>query len=409
MNYKILFLIIIVLTYLVDLFISFLKLDSVKRPIPKLVKDVYDSKTYTRWKAYSHESIRFNIIEDTVKIVPIALMIIFNFYPLISDNISNQYLEILCILSIYIVIDFLISLPFSIYKDFYLETKYGFNRRTPITFIKDTLIGLLIEFIITLVPVYFYVLLYEAINVWTILVAFIALLIVMMLFSFLFPYLSKIFNKFTPLKDGELKTKLINLGNQCGYKFSNIYVIDASKRSTRENAYFAGFGKTRRIVIYDTLLSKYTDDEIVAIFAHELGHAMHKDTLKNIPNLIISSFVLVVGYYFLTKYSFIYTDFGFNNISYSFGLILIDESLNLLEIIFGIYSNWISRKNEYAADNNAVKLGYGDNLINSLKKLSRNNFSYLNLNPILKVLLSTHPSLVERIENINKNTKKESK
>lgn len=409
MNYKILFLIIIVLTYLVNLLISLLEINSVKRPIPDLVKDVYDVSTYANWKSYKYESIRFGIIEDTVKILFLILMIIFNFYPFVSRNISNQYLEILVVLSIYIAVDFLVSLPFSIYKDFHIEAKYGFNRTTPITFLKDTLIGLLIEFVITLTPVYFYVLIYGVLNTWTILISFIALLIIMILFSFLFPYLSKIFNKFTPLPDGELKTKLIELGNKCGYRFSNIYVIDASKRSIRENAYFAGFGKTRRIVIYDTLLNKYSVDEIVAIFAHELGHAMHKDTLKNIPNLVISCFVLVIGYYFLTQYPFIYTDFGFSGISYSFGLILFNESLNLLEIIFRIYTNWISRKHEYAADLNATKFGYGKSLISSLKKLSRNNFSYLNVNPLLKVLVWTHPTLTERIENINKNLNKETK
>jgi len=403
MNYKVIFLFVLSITFLFKIFLNCLRIESTKRLTPKNLTDVYDEITYQKWKIYKTESIHLAFFEDIFSFLPLFLMVIFDAYPYISRLFNeNIPLMILCTVSIYILIDELIRIPFSAYKDFHIEAKYGFNRTTVKTFVKDSLINLLLSFIISLLPVYFYYYIEIVLGNWVVLVSIVALMTIMILFNFLFPYFAKIFNKFTPLKDGELKTKLIALGEKCGYVFSNIYVIDASKRSTKDNAYFSGFGKTRRIVIYDTLLEKYSVDEIVAIFAHELGHAIHKDTLKSLPNLIIFSIFTVMGFYFLTKYSVVYTSFGFDNIDYGFAFIIFSGCFELINLVCGILINAISRKHEYAADKNAVILGYGDELIASLKKLAKNSFSYLSINPILQFIIGSHPTLEERINNIEK-------
>src|SRR5574344_780571 len=407
MNYKILFLIILSLSFLVNFFVEFLKLNSIKRPTPDSLKDIYDEQTYEKWKSYKYECIRFSFVEDIVNFLPLFLMVIFDFYPYISNLIGNNLpLNILVIVSIYLGISILLELPFSAYKDFHIEAKYGFNKTTVSTFIKDNIITTLLTFIITLAPIYFYVYLFNALKEYSLIISIVSLFIVFMLINFLFPYLAKIFNKFTPLEDGELKTKLINLGNKCGYSFSNIYVIDASKRSTRDNAYFTGFGKTKRIVLYDTLLGKYTNDEIVSIFAHELGHAIHKDTLKNFPNFVLSAIAIVLGFYFLTIHQEFFFDFGFSDVNYGFAFIIFSGCFDLINFFYGIITNLFSRKHEFAADKNAVILGYGDELIASLKKISRNSFSYLNINPLLQFMTGSHPTLSERIDNINKEKQK---
>ena len=403
MNYKVIFLFILSITFLFKIFLNCLRIESTKRLTPRNLTDVYDEITYKKWKTYKAESIRLAFFEDVFSFLPLLLMVIFDFYSYISHLFNeNIPLLILFTISIYILVDEIIRIPFAAYKDFHIEAKYGFNRTTVKTFVKDSFINLLLNFTISLLPIYFYYYIKIVLGNWVVLVSIVTLIIIMMLFNFLFPYFAKIFNKFTPLKDGELKTKLIALGEKCGYAFSNIYVIDASKRSTKDNAYFSGFGKTKRIVIYDTLLEKYSVDEIVAIFAHELGHAIHKDTLKSLPNLIIFSIFAIIGFYLLTEYSLIYTSFGFDSVNYGFAFIIFSGCFELINLIYGILINAISRKHEYAADKNAVILGYGDELIASLKKLAKNSFSYLSINPILQFVVGSHPTLEERINNIEK-------
>ena len=228
--------------------------------------------------------------------------------------------------------------------------------------------------------------------------AFTAVMTVLVLgIAFLSPVLTKIFNKFTPLADGELKDKLTALLEKHGYKVRAIQVMDASRRSTKSNAYFTGFGKMKTIVLYDTLVEKMTTDEICAVFAHEMGHGLHKDTLKNQIFSTIQMFLMAVLAWLTLRTPEIFTSFGFDGINYGFAFVLIGFEFALFSPLFSLLVNAYSRKAEYRADQQAVKEGYGAALISGLKKLTRENFGELAPDPLLVKLTYSHPTLSQRI------------
>ena len=231
--------------------------------------------------------------------------------------------------------------------------------------------------------------------------------LVVLLISFLYPVLSKVFNKFTPLEDGELKDRLTALLEKYGYHVRGIRVMDASRRTTKSNAYFTGFGKMKTIVLYDNLISRMTPDEICAVFAHELGHGLHRDTLRN--QILKTLQMLIIGMlaWLTLRTAEIYPAFGFEGVNYGFAIILImSVEFVLISPLFGLLVNWFSRRAEYRADEQAVKEGYGEALITGLKKLAKENFSELAPSPLLVKLQYSHPPLSERIDAIEKKQRK---
>ena len=291
-----------------------------------------------------------------------------------------------------------------------IEQKYGFNRSTVKTFIFDCIRSVLLEFVLSLALVGLMMLLHKTVGDWLILLFAGAVFAITLIISFLYPIFSRLGNKFTPLEDGELKDKLMALLEKYGYKVKAIEVMDASRRTTKLNAYFTGFGKLKTIVLYDNLLNAMTEDEICAIFSHEMGHGLHKDVLKsqilNVGNLLLMG-VLV---WLTLREPAIYTDFGFAEINYGFSYIVIGVALGLVQPLTGIITNLRSRSAEYRADRQAVIEGYGEPMIVALKKLAKDNFSNLSPSKINVVLEYSHPPLDRRIEEVEKalkNTKTE--
>ncbi len=221
--------------------------------------------------------------------------------------------------------------------------------------------------------------------------------------SFLYPVFSRIFNKFTPLEDGELKEKLSALLEKHGYRVRAIRVMDASRRSTKSNAYFSGFGKMKTIVLYDTLLEQMDPEEICAVFAHELGHGLHKDVLKNQILTGIQMLILAALAWLTLRTEAVFTAFGFDGVNYGFALLLImGVEFALIQPLFGLLVSAVSRRAEYRADAQAVLEGYGEPLISGLKKLARGNFADLAPSPLLVKLTYSHPTMSQRIEAIEK-------
>ena len=219
----------------------------------------------------------------------------------------------------------------------------------------------------------------------------------------LYPKLSKVFNKFTPLEEGELRDKLTALLNKYGYTIKEIQVMNASERTTKSNAYFSGAGKTKTIVLYDNLVEAMTTEEICAVFAHEMGHGLHKDTVKNSLKSFLMVIVMVLLAWLTVRYPEIYADFGFAGVNYGFALILLTVvELAFVSPLLGLWTNASTRKAEYRADAQAVKDGYGEALISGLKKLSRDNFAHLAPDKLLVALEYSHPTLSQRIEAIEK-------
>ncbi len=401
--YKAAALILLALIYLYGLCLRWLNWRSAEKPIPENVRDVYDPETYAKWRAYHRETSRLGLVSATLGFLPDFLFILLNAYPafarLFPDDPFSQMLGVL-ILS---ALGGLLSIPASYYGTMVIEEKYGFNRSTKKTFWLDQLKSFLIGFLIMLGIGSLLLGLHRALGDWLILVFAGVMMAVILGISFLYPFLSRIFNKFTPLEEGELRDKLTGLLEKHGYKVRAIQVMDASRRSTKSNAYFTGFGRMKTIVLYDTLVGAMNTEEICAVFAHELGHGLHRDTLKNQVLSFFQIAVLAILSWLTLRTEAIFPDFGFPGVNYGFALILIMEvEFSLLSPLFGLLTNRFSRKAEYRADAQAVQEGYGPVLVSALKTLSRENFSNLSPDPLLVKLEYSHPTLSQRIKAIEK-------
>ena len=402
MDFKALSLIILFVVFVYQLLLRYLAWKSVNNPIPPNVADVYDRDTYLKWRQYHGEKSRLGLFEGTASFLVDFCLFLFNAYAAFAALFPRGlYMQMLAVLLL-AVLSSLASLPFSYWDTMVIEEKYGFNRSTGKTFWADQIKGLIINLVITLAIGSLLLWLHQSLGDWLIL-AFAAVMTLLVLgITFLYPFLSRIFNKFTPLEEGELKENITRLLEKNGYRVRAIQVMDASKRSTKSNAYFTGFGKMKTIVLYDTLVQSMTPDEICAVFAHEMGHGLHKDTLKN--HILSFGQMLVLGVlaWLTLRSESLFLPFGFEGVNYGLALLLITNvEFSLLSPLFSLLASWVSRRAEYRADAQAVKEGYGDALVSALKKLARENFADLAPSPLLVKLEYSHPTLSQRIAAID--------
>ena len=403
MNFKLLIIILLIIIYAYGLLVKHLRLQSCRNAIPANVADIYDAETYERWRAYRKEKIRLSVADSTVALIVDVVLVTFDLYAafagLFPKGIEPQIFAVLLLSTLTSIA----TIPFSYYDTMRIEEKYGFNRTKGKTFwadqIKEFIISLGVLFLIT----WILSLLHRALGDWMI-VAFAGFLTAfILLFLFLYPVFSRLFNKFTPLEEGELRDKLSGLLTSHGYTVRAIEVMDASKRTAKANAYFTGFGKMKTIVLFDTLIEKLSPDEICAVFAHELGHGLHKDTLKGQLMNSLQMIILSVLAWLTLRTTAIFTDCGFDKVNYGFAVILIMAvEFALIAPLFGILANYFSRRHEYRADDQAVKEGYGPALISGLKKLTQADFGDVAPSPALIMLEFSHPSLSQRIDAIEK-------
>ena len=390
--------------WLFEMLLHGLNARSVRNPVPENVKDVYDSETYAKWRRYHGEKNRLSLLSSTASWMISMLLMGLNVYAAFAGLFpkDNLWLQMFAVILLATASD-LLTIPFSWYDTMRIEEKYGFNRSTGKTFwvdqVKNFILSLLLIMIVGSVLL--------GLHMWLgdlLIVAFTAAMIIFVLIiSFLSPFFFRIFNKFTPLEDGELRDGLTALLQKHGYQVRAINVMDASRRTTKSNAYFTGFGRTKTIVLYDTLVSRMTTEEICAVFAHELGHGLHKDTLKNVVISSVQMLILAVLAWLTLRTKELYPAFGFDDVNYGFAIILImSAEFALISPLYKLFSSAVSRKMEFRADAQAVSEGYGAELVSGLKKLSRENFSNLAPDPLLVKLEYSHPPLSERIRAIEK-------
>ncbi|MBO4653295.1 MAG: M48 family metallopeptidase [Lachnospiraceae bacterium] len=403
MNFKLLIIILLIIIYAYGLLVKYLRLQSCRNAIPANVADIYDAETYERWRAYRKEKIRLSVADSTVALIVDVMLVTFDLYAafagLFPKGIEPQLFAVLLLSTLTSIA----TIPFSYYDTMRIEEKYGFNRTKGKTFwadqIKEFIISLGVLFLIT----WILSLLHRALGDWMIVTFAGFLTAFILLFLFLYPIFSRLFNKFAPLEEGELRDKLSGLLTSHGYTVRAIEVMDASKRTAKANAYFTGFGKMKTIVLFDTLIEKLSPDEICAVFAHELGHGLHKDTLKGQLMNSLQMIILSVLAWLTLRTTAIFTDCGFDKVNYGFAVILIMAvEFALIAPLFGILANYFSRRHEYRADDQAVKEGYGPALISGLKKLTQADFGDVAPSPALIMLEFSHPSLSQRIDAIEK-------
>lgn len=403
MNYKWIAVILMFIIYLYRMMISVLNLMSEKNPIPENVSDVYDKETYAKWRAYHAETNRFGMISFSATMFVSILLLVFNVYALFAglfpDGLFWQTFSVILVSSLASLVD----IPFSWYDTMVIEEKYGFNKTNAKTFWADQVKTFIITLLIVTGIGCLLFALHRLFGDWLVPAFAISTTLLVLFIAFLYPYLSKIFNKFTPLEEGELRDKLTALLEKNGYKVREINVMDASRRTTKSNAYFSGFGKMKTIVLYDNLIESLTPDEICAVFAHELGHGLHEDTLKNHILTFFQMTMIAVFAWFTLRTVGIFTDFGFEGINYGFALLMIiGLEFPLISPITALITNYFSRRAEYAADAHAVKEGYGEQLITSLKSLAKENYANLSPSPLVVKLEYSHPTLSQRIDAIRK-------
>ena len=398
MNFKVIAVLILIVVYLYGLFLDVLRYRSAHNPVPKNVADVYDADTYLKWKAYHGEKVRFGILTAAVSFVVDLVLILTDAYAAFARLFPDQVWWQLFAVMLLSALATLLLIPFSWYDTMHIEEKYGFNRTSGKTFFGDKVKEFILNLLLMVGLASMVMGLHKSFGDWLILAFAVFATLFLLFITFLYPFFSRIFNKFTPLPDGELKEGITKLLEKNGYKVRAIQVMDASRRSTKSNAYFTGFGKMKTIVLYDTLISTMTTDEILAVFAHEMGHGLHKDTLKNHVLVFLQMLVLGALAWATLRYPEIFRSFGFAEVNYGFALLLImSVEFALVSPLFGLLASWFSRRAEYRADAQAVQEGYGDALIRALKKLSRENFADLSPSPILVALEYSHPTLSQRI------------
>ena len=403
MTFKWIILLLALLGSAYSIVLEIVKYRSANNPTPENVSDVYDAETYQTWKKYSAEHCRLSLIAAAVTCVVTLVMLYTDVYAAFASLFpAGIFWQLFSVVLLETIVGTVVGLFESYVSTMVIEQKYGFNRSTMKTFIADRIRGLIIGLILSLGLVVLIAVFYTWLGGWMVVLFAAAVFCITLAISFLYPIFSRIGNKFVPLEEGELKERLMELLTSHGYHVKAIEVMDASRRTTKLNAYFTGFGKMKTIVLYDNLVNAMSADEICAVFAHELGHGLNKDVPKmqimNVGNLVLMALVA----WFTVRDPALHAAFGFAEVNFGFAYILMGVILNLIQPLTGILTNAYSRKAEYRADRQAVKEGYGPAMITALKKLAKDNFAHLAPSRINVVLEYSHPPLSDRIAEVNK-------
>jgi len=392
--------------FVFEFLISIMNYRYKNQPIPENVQGLYDKEKYHKWLEYSMANFKFGIVSNTLSTALMLLLLslgAFGFFEELSVEVSsNALLQTLVFLLMYYIISFMLSLPLSYYRVFKIEESFGFNKMTKKLFLIDKIKSFILTIVFGGGIISLLFVIFEAFsNIWIfILIAYIVIFAVMLLLFLFNGVFVRLFNKLTLLEEGSLKEKIDALAFSLGFEVKRIYVMDGSRRSTKLNAFFSGLGKTKEVVLFDTLIEKSTEDQILAVLAHELGHATHKDTLKGLMQqlFVIGLYVLVLGFILTTVD--LHTAFYLSNVHFGFSIILMSILLSPVNTLLGLYTNYVSRVHEYKADAFAARHTSKDAMISALKLLVVENFANLTPHPLYVKLYYSHPPISSRIASV---------
>ncbi|APZ47151.1 peptidase M48 [Polaribacter reichenbachii] len=398
---------IIIISFIIDKILDALNAKHFDDKIPEKLADVYDEEEYKKSQAYKKINEKFSNLTSTFSITLTLAFFFADGFKLVDDfarsYTNHPILVALIFFGVILLGSDILTTPFSYYKTFVIEEKFGFNKSTKKTFWLDKLKGWLMSSIIgggiLALIIWFYQ--FAGVNFWIyawILVAVFSLFMNMFYAKLIVP----LFNKQTPLEDGELKSAIEKYAAKVGFTLNNIFVIDGSKRSTKANAYFSGFGSQKRITLFDTLINDLETDEIVAVLAHEVGHYKRKHIIFNLgSSILLTGLTLFILSLFINS-SVLSEALSVSIPSFHIGLIAFGILYSPISEITGLFMNYMSRKFEYQADNYAKETFAGLPLITSLKKLSKNSLSNLTPHPAYVFMHYSHPTLLQRILNLEK-------
>lgn len=393
---------ILVLDFLFEKYLDYLNTTKWSDTLPEEVKGIYDEGKYKKQQAYTRENHRFGMLTSSFSMVITLAMFLFFGFALLDGWVwsltSNAILAALLFFGILMFASDLLQIPFSVYDTFVIEEKYGFNKTTPKTFVFDKIKGWLVGAIIGGGLLALVIFIYQKtgnmfwIYTWIVVSAF-SIFMAMFYSNLIVP----LFNKQTPLEDGELRDAISSFSQKVGFKLDNIFVIDGSKRSTKANAYFTGLGAKKRIVLYDTLIKDLTTEEIVAVLAHEIGHNKKKHVIQGLLIGLVQTAVVLFIFGLFIGNPRLSEALGVEKPNFHIGLVAFGVLYSPISFFTGIFMNMLSRKNEYQADRFAAENYQPEALASALKKLSINNLSNLTPHKLYVFFHYSHPTLLQRL------------
>lgn len=402
---QLLFIIIIVILvadFGLERYLSYLNIKQSDRELPVLLRDIYNPEKYAKQQDYFRTNSRFGMLTSSFSFIIILIMFAFGGFAwvdsLVQQYVQNSIWTPIIFFGVLFLANDLISIPFELYDTFVIEQKFGFNKVTPKLYILDKLKGygmtiilgggilFVIIWIYTLTPTYFWLL------AWAVVTTF-SLFMTMFYSQIIVP----LFNKQTPLGEGELRTEIEKFAVKTGFNLDNIFVIDGSKRSTKANAYFSGLGSKKRIVLYDTLMDIMTIEEIVAVLAHEVGHYKHKHTLINFLISIPYTLLLFFAFGFILQSNSLAQALGGSVASFHLNALAFSILYSPISLVLDTAMNVLSRKFEYQADAFAAKYNYAPQLESGLKKLTATSLGNLMPDSLYVFFHYSHPTLYQRI------------
>jgi STE24 endopeptidase len=396
---------IIVVDFIFEKYLDYLNTKTMSDVLPDELKGIYDEEKYKKQQAYQCENQRFGLLTSSFSFALTLAMFLFYGFAYV-DNLAwgftaNSIIAALFFFGLIMFASDLLSMPFSVYDTFVIEEKYGFNKTTPKTFVLDTIKGWLLGALIGGGLLALIILIYQKtqnmfwIYAWILVSAF-TIFMAMFYSNLIVP----LFNKQTPLEEGELRDAIKKFADKVGFKLDNIFVINGSKRSTKANAYFTGFGAKKRIVLYDTLINDMETDELVAVLAHEIGHYKKKHVIQGLMISLIQTGIVLFIFSLLINNANLSKALGVEVPNFHIGLVAFGILYSPVSFVLGIFMNLLSRKNEYQADEFAAVHFKPEALASALKKLSVKNLSNLTSHKTYVFFHYSHPTLLQRLKHL---------
>lgn len=405
----------VIFNFLFSNILDFINHKNWKDKIPSELEDFYDKEKYKKAKLYSISKSKIGLLSSIISFLFVISLLVFNGYGFLNQLVYSDSLNLFLpfeintsfarsgvFFLILFILNSLISIPFSYYNTFIIEEKYGFNKTSKSTFfldiIKSTILSILIGGFLLFAALYLYDNINEGFWLWL----WIGLSLLMVFINMFYADLIvPIFNKLTPLNNVELRKKIENYSKDVGYLLKNIYVIDGSKRSTKANAFFSGLGPRKTIALYDTLIEKHTENELVAVLAHEVGHFKKKHVLSGLLMSVMQIGIMAFFFELCLKLPEISIALGGLDTNFHLGLIGFSIIFSPISMISSILMNYVSRKNEFEADAYAKETFNGEDLSLALKKLSVDSLSNIYPHPLYVFFHYSHPPLIQRLRALN--------
>ena len=393
----------LLLEYALSTISSIFNMKSITEKIPDGFQEYYDEEKYSSSQSYLKDKTRFGLFSGTFGLCVTLIVIHTGVFGMLDDfarsHSSHNITAGLIFFGILFIFNDIINIPFSIYSTFVIEEKYGFNKTTWKTYVIDKLKGYGLTIVlgsIVIVPILYFFETYGSNGWW---IAWVLITGFMIAVQPLFVHvIAPMFNKFEPLEEGELRNSIEEFANKVAFPIGRIDVMDGSRRSAHSNAYFSGFGKSRRIALFDTLMEKHSTDEIVSVVAHEVGHYKKKHVISGtILGILETGLMLFIFNYFMSDQA-LFDVFGVEKLSVYCGLVFFGMLYSPVSLVTSICTTALSRRNEFEADAYALETTKKpEPLISMLKGLAASNLSHLTPHPLMVFLSYSHPPVVERI------------